>query len=110
MIGDSSHLKFKKFNHGVYRCSSISSNFASSICKAEVLLHLKKLSSDVFLHIVFVRMVLGSSTEIPVEKLHADSVSAVIVLFLFEYYLSLCAGIYFPVEVVCFYLMKGVRW
>ena len=66
-------LKIKKFNQGTCRCSSIFSNFALSIFKAEVLLHSRRLSSHLFLLIASVMIVLVSSMAIAVEKLQGFS-------------------------------------
>ena len=79
-------LKFQKFSQGMYRCSSIFSNFALSIFKAEVLLHSRRLSSWIFLHITFVIIVLVSSMGIPVEKLQGCSFcsNSLLVLVLFK--------------------------
>lgn len=89
-------LKFQKFNQGMCRCSSIFSNFALSIFKAEVLTSFKKaVFMGVFLHITFVIIVLVSSMGIPVEKLQGFSFysNSLLVLVLFKtmcwYFISL---------------------
>lgn len=65
-------LKIEKFNQATCRCSSIFSNFALSIFKAEVLLHSRRLSY-LFLLIASVMIVLVSSMGIAVEKLQGFS-------------------------------------